>query len=94
MSRLIVPAAIAEPEHLVEAGHVNATQMYVSCGKKFNDYARLESTKSYWEGLAAETGFSVSVLVVSINNSTIATIRLNSIKTQNSFASSTIIIVS
>lgn len=53
-------------KHLVKAGHVNATQMCVSCGKKFNDYARLESTKAYWEGLAAETGFPVSVLVVSI----------------------------
>lgn len=53
-------------KHLIKAGHVNATQMCASCGKKFNDYARLESTKAYWEGLAAETGFPVSVLVVSI----------------------------
>lgn len=53
-------------KHLIKAGHVNATQMCASCGKKFNDYARLESTKAYWEGLAAETGFPVTVLVVSI----------------------------
>lgn len=34
--------------------------------KKFNAYARLESAKAYWERLAAETGFPVSALVVSI----------------------------
>lgn len=50
----------------VPAGYVNATQMCFSCNKQFNDYARLESTKAYWEGLQKETGIPVSNLVFSI----------------------------
>ncbi len=53
-------------KHDVSAGYVNATQMCKACGKQFNDYARLDSTKAYWNGFSAETGIPVSGLTVSI----------------------------
>jgi KilA-N domain len=50
----------------IPANYVNATQMCKACGKQFNDYSRLETTKAYWNGLSAETGIPVSGLVISI----------------------------
>ncbi|MEH1822109.1 MAG: KilA-N domain-containing protein [Nostoc sp.] len=51
-------------KHDVPAGYVNATQMCKACNKQFNDYARLESTKEYWEGLSRFTGIPVDLLVM------------------------------
>lgn len=50
----------------VPASYVNATQMCQACGKQFNDYARLDSTNAYWEGLSLETGIPVSNLVITV----------------------------
>lgn len=64
IAQLVEPTKIAKYE--VPAGYVNATQICQACGKQFNDYARLESTKAYWEGLSLETGISLSNLVITI----------------------------
>ncbi len=50
----------------VPATYVNVTQMCKACNKQFNDYARLDTTKAYWEGLSLETGIPVSNLVITI----------------------------
>jgi len=50
----------------IPAGYVSATEMCKACGKQFNDYARLDSTKTYWGALSIETGIPVSNLVISI----------------------------
>jgi KilA-N domain len=45
---------------------VNVTQMCQANEKQFNDYGRLESTKTFWDALSAETGIPVSGLVITI----------------------------
>ncbi|MEH2148599.1 KilA-N domain-containing protein [Nostoc sp.] len=50
----------------VPTGYVSATQMCKACSKQWADYARLESSKAYWDGLSLETGIPVSKLVLSI----------------------------
>ncbi|MFB2769825.1 KilA-N domain-containing protein [Pelatocladus sp. BLCC-F211] len=50
----------------VPAGYVNATQMCKACKKLWADYARLESTKQYWEGLSLSMGIPIDLLVMSI----------------------------
>lgn len=50
----------------VPASYVNVTQMCQAHEKQFNDYARLESTKAFWDALRAETGILVSGLVITI----------------------------
>ncbi len=44
----------------VPRGYVNATQVCKACDRLWADYARLESTKEYWEGLSADMGFPIS----------------------------------
>ncbi|MEH2384880.1 MAG: KilA-N domain-containing protein [Nostoc sp.] len=53
-------------KHDVPAGYVNATQMCQACNKLWADYARLESTKVYWEGLSTSMGIPIDLLVITI----------------------------
>ncbi|KYC42083.1 hypothetical protein WA1_18955 [Scytonema hofmannii PCC 7110] len=64
ITQLTTETAIAK--FTIPATYVNATQMCRAHNKQFNDYARLDSTKTYWEALSTETGIPVSGLVVSI----------------------------
>ncbi|HLO84808.1 MAG TPA: KilA-N domain-containing protein [Nostocaceae cyanobacterium] len=64
IAQLSEPTTIAKFE--IPASYVNATQMCKACGKQFNDYARLDSTKAYWEGLSLDTGIPVSNLAIAI----------------------------
>ena len=48
------------------ASYVNATQMCNACGKLWADFARLESTKAYWEGLSLDMGIPISKLVIKV----------------------------
>jgi KilA-N domain len=50
----------------IPAGYVNVTQMCGACGKLWGDYTRLESTKSYWDGLSRSMLISIDLLVISI----------------------------
>lgn len=50
----------------VPTGYVNATQMCKACNKLWADYARLESTKVYWEGLSTSMGIPIDLLVITI----------------------------
>lgn len=50
----------------IPAGYVNVTQMCLSCGKLWADYARLESTKVFWEELSTDMGIAIPELVISI----------------------------
>jgi hypothetical protein len=55
------------PIHRREAdGYVNATAMCQANHKRWNDYARMERTEAYIAALAADAGFPVTGLVVSI----------------------------
>ena len=47
-------------------GYVNATAVCQANRKRWNDYARLERTEAYIAALAADAGFPVTGLVVSI----------------------------
>jgi hypothetical protein len=47
-------------------GYVNATAVCQANCKRWNDYARLERTEAYIAALAADAGFPVTGLVVSI----------------------------
>jgi hypothetical protein len=42
-----------------EDGYFNATDMCQACGKQFNDWARLDSTKKFLSALSAKTGIPV-----------------------------------
>ncbi|MFN6538319.1 MAG: KilA-N domain-containing protein [Nostoc sp. EkiNYC01] len=50
----------------VPTSYVNATQMCKACNKLWADYARLESTKAYWEGLSMSMGITIDLLVITI----------------------------
>ncbi|WP_445634559.1 KilA-N domain-containing protein [Nostoc sp. DSM 114161] len=50
----------------VPASYVNATQMCKACGKAWADYAKTDSTKTYWEALSADMNLCISALVISI----------------------------
>lgn len=50
----------------IPAGYVNVTTMCGACGKLWADYARLESTKAFWEGLSTDMGIPIPELVISI----------------------------
>lgn len=51
---------------LIPKGYCNATEMCKANGKKWNDYAKLKSSKAYWEGLSLDTNLFVSSLVIEI----------------------------
>ena len=44
-------------------GYLNATLMCKACGKQWNDYSRLSSSKAFLTELSTETGIPVSGLV-------------------------------
>ena len=50
----------------VPAGYVNATQMCKACGKAWADYAKIDSTKTYWDALSADMNLCISALIISI----------------------------
>lgn len=50
----------------VPGGYVNATQMCKACGKAWADYAKIDSTKTYWEALSADMNLCISALIISI----------------------------
>ena len=57
------------PQRITD-GYVNATAMCKACGKKFNDYYRLSSTKEFLLELSAVTGIPATGLVQTIQGGT------------------------
>lgn len=50
----------------IPRGYVNATQMCQANGKRWNDYARLKGSQSYWQGLSDDTQIPVSSLIIQV----------------------------
>ncbi|QBQ73093.1 KilA-N domain-containing protein [Nodularia phage vB_NspS-kac65v162] len=54
---------------LIPHTYVSATQMCKANKKKLADFARLKSTKEYWEAVSADVGIPVSGLVIEVEGS-------------------------
>lgn len=51
---------------LIPKGYCNATEMCKANGKRWNDYAKLKSSKAYWDELSLDTRIIVSRLIIEI----------------------------